>query len=196
KILYRYQDESGVIIYSIINRIGMLFLVPMVGIDGGVRPIIGYNFGSRQMDRVREVVLYALKSGILICASLLAVLLLFSEQVIQVITNDPKVIQITPHSMKIVFAMSPLYIVDVISAAYFQSVGKPGLALFVIMLRNVILLIPTIYLLSWRFGYEGVLYSFPVVDILTTIPVFFVLRREINRMVGESGGLHFINKKP
>src|SRR6185312_8910526 len=169
KILYRYQDESGVIIYSIINRIGMLFLVPMVGIDGGVRPIIGYNFGSRQMDRVREVVLYALKSGILICASLLAVLLLFSEQVIQVITNDPKVIQITPHSMKIVFAMSPLYIVDVISAAYFQSVGKPGLALFVIMLRNVILLIPTIYLLSWRFGYEGVLYSFPVVDILTTI---------------------------
>lgn len=187
KILYRYQEESGVIIYSIINRVSMLFLVPMVGIDGGIRPIIGYNFGSRQMDRVREVVLYAIKSGILISGFLLAFLLLFSEQGIHVISNDPKVIQIAPHSMRLVFAMSPLYIVDIVSAAYFQSVGKPGLALFVIMLRNVFLLIPTIYLLSWCFGYEGVLYSFPVVDIITTIPVFFVLRRELNRSWAKAG---------
>ena len=181
KILYRYQQESGIIIYSIINRVGMIFLVSIVGIDGGVRPIIGYNFGSRQIDRVREAVLNGIKYGMSICVLLLAVLLLFSEQVIQVITNDPKVIGVTPHSMRIVFAMSPLYIFDVVSMAYFQSIGKPGLALFVTMLRNVFLLIPMIYILSWCFGYEGVLYSFPVVDILTTIPVFWVLRREINR---------------
>lgn len=181
KILYKYEGESGIIIYSIINRVSMLFLIPVVGIDGGIRPIIGYNFGSGRVDRIRKTVLLAMKYGMLTCCFLLFIIIVFSEDIIGIITSDDHVIQMTPYSMKIVFAMSPLYMFDVVSVAYFQSVGKAGVALFITMLRNVILLIPIINILPYYFGYNGILYSFPIVDILTTIPVFIILRTEMNR---------------
>lgn len=178
--LFKYQQEAGIVIYSIINRVSMLFLIPITAIDGGIRPIIGYNFGIQHTDRIRDTVNTAIKYGMIICYGLLALVFLSADYLIQLFTDDPYIIAEGPVAMKIVFSFLPLLMVEIITVAYFQSIGKPKIAFGITLLRNVILLIPLLYLLPYFFGYRGILYAFPIVDIIVTIPAFFLLRNELN----------------
>jgi putative MATE family efflux protein len=180
KILFRYQQESGVIMYSIISRINMIFYVPIIGIDGGIRPIIGYNFGSRQVQRIRETVLTAAKFGLLICYSLLGLVFLYGNYLVRLFTDDGHVVATTLFAMRIVLSFFPFFIVEIIAVAYFQAIGKPRVAFGLSLLRNIILVIPLLYILSYYYGFNGILYTFPVVDIITTIVAFLLLKNELH----------------
>lgn len=179
KVLFKYQQESGVVIYSIISRIGMLFLIPILGIDGGVRPIIGYNYGNGQMDRVRVAVQAAIKYGLTASYILLGGMFLCANYLVRLFTTDPHVIAATPYAMKVVFSFFPLFVVEIITVAYFQAIGKPAISFFLTLLRYIILQIPLLMLLPYFWGYEGVLYAFPTLDILTTLAAFWLLRNEL-----------------
>ena len=179
KVLFKYQQESGVVIYSIVNRISMLFLIPIFGIDGGIRPIIGFNFGSNQMDRIRAVVNSAIKYGLGICYLLLGIVFWGSNILVRLFTDDLPVVAATLPALKIVLSFFPLFIIEVTTIAYFQSIGRPQVAFCLILLRNIILLIPLLYVLPGYFGYHGILFAFPTADILTTIFAFWLLRNEL-----------------
>jgi putative MATE family efflux protein len=179
KFLFEYQKEVGVIIYSIVNRVCMIFLVPIFGIDSGIRPIISYNFGSRQMTRIREAVNSAIKYGVTICYFLLVIVFVFEGRLIRLFTNDPHVVAMTLPALKIVLSFFPLFIIEVTTVTYFQAIGRPRVAFVLTLLRNIILLIPLLYLLSRFFGYSGILYAFPTVDILITLPAFWLLKKEL-----------------
>lgn len=178
--LFKYHHEAGVVIYSIINRVNMLFIIPLTGIDGGIRPIIGYNFGSQQTDRIRHAVNTGIKYGMIICCLIVAIIFLSADYFIHLFTNDPHIIAEAPKAMKIVFSFFPLFVVEIITVAYFQAIGRPQIAFGLTLLRNVILLIPLLYILSSFLGYRGILYAFPIVDIIITIPAFLLLRNELN----------------
>lgn len=192
KALFKYQQESGVIMYSIISRINMLFYVPVLGIDGGIRPIIGYNFGSRQLPRIREAIQTAAKYGLLICYSLLGLVLLSGSYLIQLFTKDPHIITTTLFAMRIVLSFFPLFIIEIIAVAYFQAIGKPRFAFGLSLLRNVVLLIPLLYILSYYYGFNGILYTFPVVDIVTTIIAFLLLKNELDYKLPERLGMKLV----
>lgn len=192
KALFKYQQESGVIMYSIISRINMLFYVPVLGIDGGIRPVIGYNFGSRQLQRIREAIQTAAKFGLLICYSLLGLVLLFGNHLVQLFTHDPHIISTTLFAMRIVLSFFPLFIIEIIAVAYFQAIGKPRFAFGLSLLRNVILLIPLLYILSYYYGFNGILFTFPVVDIVTTVIAFLLLKNELDYKLPERLGMKLI----
>lgn len=179
QVLFKYEQESGVVIYGIINRVSTLFLIPMIGINGGIIPIIGYNFGSRQLDRVRDTIRSAIKYGTIICYGLFVIVFLSCDHLIYLFTKDDHIISMVPFAMKIVFSFVPLIVIHIIAEGYFQAIGKPQISFFLIVLRNIILLIPMLYILSYFFGYMGILYTFPIVDILTTIPTIWLLRNEL-----------------
>jgi Na+-driven multidrug efflux pump len=180
KALFKYQHESGVVIYSIVSRVWLLFMIPIVGLDGGVRPVIGYNFGSQQIDRIRVAVYSTIKYGITIGFLLLGTVFSSGEFLVRLFTDDPHVGSAGLSAMRIVLSVFPLITMEVTAIAYFQSIGKPRVALYLVLLRYIVLPIPLLYLLPYFFGYPGVLYVFPAVDILTTIPTFFFLRNELN----------------
>jgi Na+-driven multidrug efflux pump len=83
-----------------------------------------------------------------------------------------------PTAMKIIFSFFPLVIIHVITEGYFQAIGRPAISFYLILLKNVVLLIPLIYILSYFFGYHGILYTFPVVDVLTTIASIWLLKTQ------------------
>jgi MATE family, multidrug efflux pump len=180
KFLFNYLQESGVILSAIVTRVCLLFMIPLAGLDGGVRPVIGYNFGSQQIDRVRTAVYSTIRYGITIGFVLLGVVFLAGGYLVRLFTDDPHIGGIALFAMKIVFSAFPLVIMEVTTVAYFQSIGKPRVALYVVILRYVALPVPLLYLLSYFFGYRGVLYAFPAMDILCTLPAFFFLRSELN----------------
>ncbi len=130
QVLFTYEQESGVVLYGIINRVNMLLLIPIIGIDGAIRPTIGYNFGSQRMERIREAINTAMKYGLIVCYGLLGIVSLSADYFIHLFTDNAHLIAQTPLAMRVVFSFFPLIMIQTITNAYFQSIGKPQVAFY------------------------------------------------------------------
>lgn len=177
--LFDFGGETSVTAYAIVGRMSMFALFPVFGITQGFIPIAGYNFGSEQYDRVKQVIYVAIKYATILATIVFAILMLFPEAITKLFTTDIQVLKVTPNNMRWAFAAIPILAIQLIGAAYFQAVGKALPALFLTLTRQAIFFIPLMYILPMYFGEFGIWMSFPISDILSTIVTAFFLRREV-----------------
>ncbi len=109
------------------------------------------------------------------------IIIIFSEQIINVFTTDKTLIVETPRAMLLVFLVSPIITIQLVGSAYFQAAGKAKPALFLTLLKQGLFLIPLAYILPIYMGVDGVWYSFAIGDVLATIITYIVLKREMKR---------------
>ena len=186
-----YGDLSGVggdMAIAVWGGIYALFMVanmPVYGINQGTQPIVGFNYGAKRFDRVKQ----ALLTGILFASSLtiagFIVAMVVPGPVMGLFINAKsldrdQLINMGAHAMRICFSMSPLVGFQVVSASYFQATGKPREATFLMLSRQVFLLIPLVWILPRFFGLDGVWMAMPVSDfvssLITGTCLFFELR--------------------
>lgn len=167
--LLSYGGELAVAAYGIINRVAMLILMPIFGISQGVQPILGYNFGAKNYERVIEVMKLGTYAATFVSIIGFAVTQLFSTQIIRLFNDNPELITIGASGLKISLVMLPIIGFQIIGANYFQAAGKAGYAIFLSMSRQVIILIPTIIILPRFLGLEGVWMAMPVADIASSL---------------------------
>jgi len=177
--LFDYGGETSVTAYAIVGRMSMFALFPVFGVTQGFIPIAGYNFGSQQYGRVKEVIYTAIKYATLLGTIVFIVLMFFPEIITKWFTTDLDVIDVTPNNMRWAFAAVPILSLQLIGAAYFQAVGKALPALLLTLTRQAIFFIPLMYILPIYFGEFGIWISFPIADVLSTIVTGFFLRREM-----------------
>ncbi|AUC74823.1 MATE family efflux transporter [Olleya sp. Bg11-27] len=177
--LFDYGGETSVTAYAIVGRMSMFALFPVFGVTQGFIPIAGYNFGSEQYGRVKEVIYTALKYATLLGTIVFIGLMFFPEIITKWFTTDLDVINVTPNNMRWAFAAVPILSLQLIGAAYFQAVGKALPALMLTLTRQAIFFIPLMYILPIYFGEFGIWISFPIADVLSTIVTGFFLRREM-----------------
>ena len=177
--LGKYSGELGIAVWGIVNRVSMFMLFPVIGVMQGFMPIAGYNYGAKKYGRVREVINKAMLSGVIISGCILIGVFAFAPQITAIFTDDPELIAQSPFAMRMVFLLVPLVAVQMIGAAYFQSLGKAWPALFLTLSKQGFFLIPLVYLLPMSFGLDGVWYAFPIADVLSAGITFWYLRREI-----------------
>ncbi|MFT7052336.1 MAG: putative MATE family efflux protein [Psychroserpens sp.] len=183
--LYKFGGETSVTAYAIVGRLSMFALFPIYGITQGFIPIAGFNFGSNQHDRVKEVIFIAIKYATVLAAIVFILLMVFPEVITKWFTTDVDVIKVTPTNMRWTFAAVPILAVQLIGAAYFQAVGKAIPALILTLTRQAIFFIPLMYIMPLYFGELGIWMSFPISDVLSTIVTWFFLRREIRLKLDE-----------
>ena len=157
----------------------MFALFPVFGITQGFIPIAGYNFGSQQYDRVKEVIYTAIKYATILGTLVFIALMFFPEIITRWFTTDQDVINITPNNMRLAFAAVPILALQLIGSAYFQAVGKALPALLLTLTRQAIFFIPLMYIMPLYFGELGIWISFPIADVLATIVTAYFLRREV-----------------
>ncbi|TVZ48010.1 MATE family efflux transporter [Olleya sp. Hel_I_94] len=177
--LFDFGGETSVTAYAIVGRMSMFALFPVFGITQGFIPIAGYNYGSEQYDRVKQVIYVAIKYATILATIVFAILMLFPEAITKLFTTDIQVLKVTPNNMRWAFAAIPILAIQLIGAAYFQAVGKALPALFLTLTRQAIFFIPLMYILPMYFGEFGIWVSFPISDILSTIVTAFFLLREV-----------------
>jgi len=177
--LFNYGGETSVTAYAIVGRMSMFALFPIFGITQGFIPIAGFNFGSKQYDRVKEVIFTAIKYATILAIVVFAGLMIFPEIITKWFTTNTEVIAVTPKSMRLAFAAIPVLALQLIGAAYFQAVGKALPALLLTLTRQAIFFIPLMYVLPIYFGELGIWISFPIADVLATIVTAFFLYREV-----------------
>lgn len=173
--LKTYGGDLAIGAYGIVNRIVFVFIMIVSGLTQGMQPIAGYNFGAKQMPRVYEVLkktmIYStvvLTTGFLICE-------ICPRLVISIFTDDRELTDIAVHGMRLVVAMFPLVASSMVIGNFFQSIGKPRQAIFLSLSRQLIFLIPCLWLLPIFFGIAGVWSSFIVADALASVVSMILL---------------------
>ncbi len=173
--LIRYGGDLAVGAYGIINRITFLFIMVVLGLNQGMQPIAGYNFGARQFGRVNDV----LKSTIILATSIMmagfVIGELFPKAVASVFTSDKELIDIIVPGMRIVMLSFPIAGFQMVTSSFFQSIGMPVKSIFMSMSRQVLFLLPCLLILPPLFGVKGVWYSMPTSDIIAGIVAAYLL---------------------
>ncbi|UTW66080.1 MATE family efflux transporter [bacterium SCSIO 12643] len=177
--LFKYGGEIYISVYGIINRILMFVLFPVIGLAQGMLPIAGYNYGAQDFSRVKEVIKKAIIYGSGIAIIIFVIIILGKDLMVNLFTNDPELLELTPPAILIVFLVTPFIPVQLIGAAYFQAIGKVTPALLLTLTRQGLFLIPLVYLLPNYFGIIGIWIAFPVSDILSAAVTLFALLREL-----------------
>ncbi|MEK6266654.1 MAG: MATE family efflux transporter [Clostridium sp.] len=188
KSLVKYGGDVSLGAMGAIMSIAMLVLMPIFGINQGCQPIIGYNYGAKRYDRVKHALKLAIIAATAITTTGFIIIQLFPEQLISMFSNDPELIEVGARGIKIYLFMLPVIGFQIVSSNYFQAIGKAKISIFLGLSRQVILLIPLLFILPRFFELNGVWASAPSSDIISSIltAVFlFVEIRHLNRLHGE-----------
>lgn len=168
--------------YGIVNRVVMLFVMIVNGLNQGMQPIIGYNFGARQFDRVIRT--WKLTAICGVCVTTVGFLLgqFFPHVVAGLFTNDAELIAVSEQGMRIVLLVFPLAGFQIVSSGFFQYIGKPQKAILLSMTRQMLFLVPMLAILPGRYGAVGVWSSMPIADILATVLTGIMLFAQLRKM--------------
>ena len=152
--------------YGIINRLLMLYLMIVMGLTMGMQPIIGYNFGARKPERVKQTLRLAIISGVCITTSGFLICELFPHAVSAIFTSDDHLIGMAAHGLRICVAMFPVIGAQIVIGNFFQNIGMAKTSLFMSLTRQLIFLLPGLLLFPTIWGLDGVWMSLPVSDLL------------------------------
>ncbi len=170
-LLHSAGDMGNIAVgsYGIINRTTMFFVMIVFGVTQGMQPILGFNFGAGRWDRVKQTLSKGIWIGALITAIGCAMTELFPDVISSMFTTDDNMINIARHGFRIYFICYPVVGAQIVIQNYFQSIGKPKLSIFLSLTRQLIFLLPLLWILPDYFGVEGVWASMAGSDMLAFI---------------------------
>jgi len=180
--LLNYGGGLAVAAFGIVNRVLMLAMMPVMGISQGAQPIIGYNFGAGNYRRVIEVVKLASVAATGFCLLGFAFVQIFDEHIVRLFNGNIELVRLGSTGLKLYLAMLPIIGFQLIGANYFQAVGKAGYAIVFNLLRQIILLIPMVYLLPRFWGLNGIWLAGPVSDLGAALVTACFLIREMKKL--------------
>lgn len=185
-MLITYGGEFYVGVFGIVQRASMFALMPMMGILQGMQPIVGYNYGAHQLERMRETIVLGLKVVTVYSTFVFVIMMAFPAIFMRVFSADSAVIEAGSDGMRIIFALAFLIGAQVVSGGLYQALGKAKPALILSMARQVLFLIPLVLILPQFIGVWGVWLAFPLADILSfSLSVYFMYRDRKLLFTGE-----------
>lgn len=181
KSLMTYGGDFYVGAYGIINRVLMVFIMIVIGLNQGMQPIVGYNFGARKFDRVARALRYAIFAAVAVTTSGFLMAEIFPHLLANMFTGDQELIDIASHGMRIVLIMFPIVGFQMVTANFFQSIGKVRKAILLSLTRQMLFLVPLLIILPRFMGTLGVWISMPIADSLATVLAVFLLTRQMKK---------------
>lgn len=183
KSLAHYGGDLAIAVMGIGMSVINFILMPIFGINQGSQPIIGYNYGAKQFDRVKEVLKLATIVSTLICIFGAASVMFFSREIIGIFSKDDlPLVELGSHALRVFLFMLPVVGFQIVNAGYFQAVGKAKHAMVLTLFRQVILLIPMLLILPHFFDLEGIWLAEPVSDFFSSILSFILIYVELKRL--------------
>lgn len=173
----RYGGDMAVGAYSIANSIAMVFFMFVIGVNQGMQPIAGYNYGAQNYDRMMRVLWLAIAVATCILLVGWALSMLFPRQLARIFTTDKTLIEMAARGIKLNMLVFFVVAGQAVITNFFQCIGKVRISIFLSLTRQLILLIPMAYILPLFLGLDGVWYSMAASDLgsaLMTWPILFV----------------------
>jgi len=170
--LLKYGGDFAIGAYGIINSIMMLVVMFIIGLNQGAQPIVGFNYGAGNYDRMFKTLRYTITIASVFSVVGFIVGRFFSELSVSLFTTDDGLKQIAANALKIGVTMFPLIGFQIVIANFFQSIGKAKMSIFLSLTRQFIFLVPAIFILPLFWGLNGAWASMPLSDGLASIVSF------------------------
>jgi putative MATE family efflux protein len=175
--LLKYGGDLAIGAYGINNRLTFLFIMVCLGLNQGMQPIAGYNFGARLYSRVRKVYLRTAFWATLVCAVGCIVALFLPGLAVRIFTNDPPMIELAERGLRLMNCVFIIAGFQMVAGNLFQCLGMVRKSILLSLSRQLLFLVPCLYLLPLWLGQDGVWISFPISDILAAALALFLILR-------------------
>ena len=192
KGLKTYGGDLMIGAYGIVNRLAFVFVMIVMGVNQGMQPIAGYNFGAQQYDRVLRVLKLTIVCAVGITTAGFLVGEFAPRLAVSLFTSDEELIRLSVEGMRIVFVFFPIIGFQMVATNFFQSIGMAGKAIFMSLSRQLLFLMPGLIFLPRFFevstpwdGSWGVWCAMPLSDFLATVVAFFMLTHQLRKFRAE-----------
>ena len=175
--LRKYGGDLAIGAYGIANRITFMFVMVNMGLNQGMQPIASYNYGARQYTRVREVFLLTAKWAMAVTTLCFLVSELLPAPAVALFTTDPTLKEMSVHGLRVMNCAVALVGFGMVSSNFFQCLGMVKISVFLSLSRQLIFLVPLVYLLPLALDVTGVWASFPISDILSVVVSYIFIVR-------------------
>lgn len=180
--LVNYGSSKAIGAYAAINSIIILFFMPIFGMNQGLQPIIGFNYGAKDYMRVKEALKVGIISATVVCTVGAILIQTIPHVFINFITKDEVIREIGVVGMRRFMFFMPLIGFQIISSNFFQAIGNAKKSFILSMLRQVFILIPMLLILPPIMGLMGIWTAAPISDVSATIMTAIVLYFQIKTM--------------
>jgi len=178
KQLTTYGGDMAIGAYGIQNRLGFIAAMIVMGINQGMQPIAGYNYGAQKHDRVSKVLHISIFWASVVTTLFFIVTELFPRQLAEIFTDDEELLAHTIRGMRINFVAFAIIGFQMVTTNFFQSIGKAKKAIFLSLTRQAICLLPLLLILPPVMGVDGVWWSLPISDVIASILTLWMLIRQ------------------
>lgn len=167
--LNRYGGDLAVGAYGIVNRLAFVVVMIVMGLNQGMQPIAGYNYGARLYPRVTRILTLTIMAAT--CVTTLGFLagMLAPRLVVSIFTTDTELVELAARGLRITVIFFPIIGFQMVTSNFFQSIGMAGKSILLSLSRQMLILLPALLILPRFFGVWGVWYSLPVSDLLASL---------------------------
>lgn len=175
--LVSYGGDLAVGAYGISNKILFVFTMFVLGLNQGMQPIAGYNFGAQRFDRLMRVVKLTMLSATAVVTVGWCFAMFLPQLCVRLFTTDATLIGIAANALRITGCMFPIVGYQMVTTNFFQCIGKVKVSIFLSLSRQLIFLLPMLWLLPHFFQLNGVWFSMPTSDLLASVVTAWVMIR-------------------
>lgn len=182
--LTTYGGDVAVGAFGICNRLILFIVMVVIGLNQGMQPIAGYNFGAKRYDRVMSVLKRALCVGTIITMAGFVIGMFFPTPIVTLFAKDsPELVKTASHALTCMIMMFPIVGIQIVSTAFFQSIGYAVKSIFLSLTRQLIFLVPAILILPHIYAdpLEGLWHAAPVADAMASILAISLLVLQIKK---------------
>ena len=182
--LVRFGGDMAVGAYGIANSIAMIFVMFVIGLNQGMQPIAGYNYGAQQYDRMMRVVKLSIITAVCIMLTGWSLAMFAPYHCARMFTTDPELIKGSIKAIHIIMMMFPLIGSQMVITNFFQCIGKVKISIFLSLSRQLLFLLPLLAILPNFYGINGVWASMPTSDfiaVIVTVTIMLVFLRRFKK---------------
>ncbi len=179
--LLRYGGDLAVGAYGIANRIAFIFIMINMGVNQGMQPIAGYNYGAQKLDRMMRVLKLAMIAGTCVTTTGFLVAEFLPELCVTLFTTDATLASLSVNALRVMMAAMPIVGYQMVITNFFQSIGMAKISILLSLSRQLLLLLPLLFVLPPIIGLDGVWMSMPVSDTLSALLALVMMVRYMNK---------------
>lgn len=170
-------NNDAIAVIGIYFKLQSFVFMPIFGLNQGYMPIVGYNYGFNKPDRMKEAIKYGLLTAFVITTFGFLLFRLIPVPLVSLFNDDPKLIKLGVHALKTISLSFPIIGVAIVASTTFQAVGKGFISLIISFLRQIIVLLPTAYLLGKVGGIDYIWYAFPFSELVSGVVLWVLFIR-------------------
>ena len=191
-----YGDSIPIAAAGIVIKVAQLLFGIIIGIAQGLQPIVSFNYGAKNYERVKRGYTIAIKTGMVVSVISFAIFQIFPEQILEAFGKGSDLyIQFGVMFFRITMFLTFLMFMQPISSNFFSAIGKPIKGVFLSLTRQFLFLIPLILVLPRIFGFEGLLYAQPIADFLAVVTCTILIVIEFHKPEFKDTESFFVGKR-